>query len=173
VQITTKRLQIRDFIFENWFEVYTYASNPEVVKYLAWGPNSQAETKELMHQKILMQQQNPRLNFDLAITLKETGQLAGGCSLDHDGQQGEIGYCLNPEYWGGAYASEAAAAMIDFGFRGLGLHRITATCRPDNIGSVKVMEKVGMKREGHLREHVWYKGKWHDSYLYAILGREW
>ncbi|WP_317259177.1 GNAT family protein [Paenibacillus sp. J5C2022] len=62
--------------------------------------------------------------------------------------------------------------MLRHGFSELGLHRIFATCRPENIRSAKVMQKVGMKYEGHLREHMRHRGKWHDSYQYSILETE-
>ena len=70
------------------------------------------------------------------------------------------------------YASEAAKEIIRFGFEDLNLHRIFATCDPNNIGSAKVLEKIGMKREGRLRQHKWRKGEWRDSFLYSILEQE-
>ena len=63
-------------------------------------------------------------------------------------------------------------AIVEFGFSKLGLHRIFGTCDPANTASVRLLEKVGMQREGHLREHKWGKGKWRDSFLYAILEQE-
>lgn len=87
-------------------------------------------------------------------------------------KQGEIGYCFAQEHWGNGYASEAASALLRFGFRELGLHRIYATCRPGNIGSAAVMRKIGMTYEGHLRGHMFHKGGWHDSYQYSILAHE-
>jgi len=63
--------------------------------------------------------------------------------------------------------------MVDWGFERLGLHRIWAICDIRNVGSRRVLEKIGMSREAHLREHLWVKGRWRDSYLYAILEQEW
>lgn len=62
--------------------------------------------------------------------------------------------------------------MLEFGFRKLGLYRIYATCRPENIGSANVMQKVGMKYERHLRGHMKHKGEWHNSFQYSILEHE-
>ena len=172
LRITSERLLIRDFVLEDWIEVHSYASDLEVAKYMIWGPNSEEETREFISNTIEMQRQKPRKDFECAVILKETGKLIGGCGLRQDGKQGEIGYCFNPQYWRQGYASEAAAVMIDYGFKTLGMHRIFATCRPENIGSAKVMEKAGLQREGHLREHMYHKGNWHDSYLYSILEHE-
>ena len=83
------------------------------------------------------------------------------------------GYCLNRDYWGHGYATEAAQAVISFGFEQLGLHRIFAICDPCNVASWRVLARAGMRREGHLLEDRWQKGQWRDSYLYAILEREW
>ncbi len=69
--------------------------------------------------------------------------------------------------------TEAASSLVEFGFTRPGLHRIWATCGIDNVGSMRVLEKLGMHREVHLREHLWLRGKWRDSCLYAILEREW
>ena len=75
--------------------------------------------------------------------------------------------------WGLGYATEAAAELLRFGFDRLGLHRITAGCWAANIGSARVMEKIGMRREAHLREGAWIQGSWQDVFHYAILNHEW
>ena len=90
-----------------------------------------------------------------------------------DNPEGWIGYSLNRKFWGQGYATEAAEALVKFGFGQLNLHRIFATCDPFNVASARVLEKAGMQREGHFRQHKWVKGKWRDSLLYAILDCEW
>ncbi|WP_246320285.1 GNAT family N-acetyltransferase [Paenibacillus qinlingensis] len=101
--------------------------------------------------------------------VKDTNVLIEACNL---GSQGELGYSINRDYWGFGFATEATKAMINLGFKDLKLHRIYATCRPNNVGSYRVLEKIGMRREGHLRVDRFFKGKWHDSFLYAILRSE-
>jgi ribosomal-protein-alanine N-acetyltransferase len=172
--IATNRLVIRDFVLEDWMDVHSYASDADVTKYMIWGPNTEKDTNDFIQRTIAMQQQQLRIDFELAVVLKETNTLIGGSGIHiTEPNIGEIGYCFNPLYWQKGYASEAAAALTHYGFKTLGLHRIYATCRPENIGSAKVMEKTGMQREGRLREHVWHKDKWHDSFLYSILAHEW
>lgn len=170
MQMETNRLIIREFQMEDTAAVHLYASNPEVARYMIWGPNTEEETAEYIKRTIEMQKQEPRYDYEFAVVLKQDGRLIGGCGIHvSEPLQGEVGYCFNPFYWGQGYASEAAATMLKFGFLELGLHRIFATCRPENIGSAKVMQKIGMKYEGYLREHMRHKGKWHDSYPYSIL----
>lgn len=169
----TKRLLIREFIPEDFLAVHSYASDPIVAEHMIWGPNAEEETRSYIKYTINLQQQEPRTGFEFAVVLKATGVLIGGCGVHVSGPgQGEIGYCFNREYWGQGFAAEAAGGLIAFGFENLGLHRIYATCRPGNKGSARVMQKAGMAYEGHLREHKWHKGKWHDSYQYSILEEE-
>ena len=90
-----------------------------------------------------------------------------------DSQEADIGYELNPKYWNNGYATEAASAIVDFGFGQFGVHRIWADCIAENIGSAHVLEKLGMKLEGRLREHKYFKGRWWDTLMYAVLANEW
>jgi ribosomal-protein-alanine N-acetyltransferase len=169
----TNRLLIREFIPEDVERVHEYASDPAVARFMIWGPNTLEDTQSYVQLTLEMQQENPRRGFEYAVVLKETNLLVGGCGLHISGQgQGEIGYCFNRSYWGQGIAGEAAAALLEFGFNELNLHRIYATCRPENTGSARVMQKLGMKYEGHLRGHMRHKGKWHDSYQYSILEEE-
>ncbi|WP_410769384.1 GNAT family N-acetyltransferase [Fontibacillus sp. BL9] len=170
--LETNRLILRDFTPEDWEQVHQYSSDDDVVKHMLWGPNSFDETKQYMKDVHLMQQQQPRTGYELAVILKSSQSLIGGCGIHTDGINGELGYCFHKNYWGQGYASEAAKRMLSFGFNELNLHRIYATCRPENVGSAKVMEKIGMLKEGHLREHRWSKERFHDSFLYSILAQE-
>ncbi|SCW65914.1 Protein N-acetyltransferase, RimJ/RimL family [Paenibacillus tianmuensis] len=170
--IETNRLVLREFIPGDLQEVHKYASDVEVCKYSDWGPNRLEDTKAFIEEVVKGQGIHPRNQFTLAIIVKETNGLIGACNLIRDRSQGEIGYSINRNYWGFGFATEAAEAMLDFGFNELNPHRIYATCRPNNVGSIRVLEKIGMRIEGHLREHRFFKGKWHDSFLYAILRSE-
>ncbi|MFS0724618.1 GNAT family N-acetyltransferase [Paenibacillus sp. 1P07SE] len=173
IRIETDRLLLREYTPEDAAAVHRYASDPAVATYMIWGPNSWEETEQFVERVIGMQQQQPRLDYELAVVLKASGELIGGCGLHlMEPAQGEIGYCLHPDHWQKGYASESAAALLRLGFGEFGLHRIYATCRPDNLGSARVMEKVGMTYEGHLRGHMRHKGAWHDSYQYSILEEE-
>lgn len=84
-----------------------------------------------------------------------------------------FGNIINPDFWGMGYATEVAKLLIKLGFREFNLHRIYATCDPRNIGSSKVLEKIGMIFEGRMRENLLMKDEWRDSLLYSILDKEW
>ncbi len=173
--IETRRLVLREFDKDDFLSIHSYASDPKVSKYQPWGPNSEAETQAFLNLNIKYQSDNPRYDYEIGVVRKEDNKLIGSCGIhvsSPDNKEGWIGYCYNQEYWGNGYASEAAEVIIEFGFKQLNLHRIFATCDPNNIGSVKVLEKVGMSREGRLRQHKYQRGEWIDSYLYSILEEE-
>lgn len=174
--IETERLFLRDLKVEDWQAVHEYASDPEVVRYMDWGPNTEGETKEFIQRALSDQQGKPRRVFTLAIVLKAGDTLIGSCGIrvsNPENREGWLGYCFARKFWGKGYATEVGRALVDFGFTELGLHRIFATCDPKNTASAYVLEKSGMKKEGHLREHRWSKGMWRDSLLYSILEQEW
>lgn len=112
--------------------------------------------------------------FDLAIEKKEDGRVVGLLSLickNH--MQGQIGWSLGIKNRGLGYATEAARALIEYGFNILGLHRIYADTTNENLASGRVMERLGMKKEACLREAEFQDGEWLDSLIYGILASEW
>ena len=174
--IQTDRLLLRDLQEGDWQAVQTYASDPEVVRFMEWGPNTKEETVNFILRSIACQNEEPRRDFTLAAVLRADDRFVGGCGIHvsaPSNREGWIGYCLNRQFWRQGYATETANALLGFGFGHLALHRIFATCDPANVASARVLEKIGMQREGHLRESKWAKGKWRDSLLYAILDYEW
>ena len=176
LSLSTERLILRDFVEDDWHAVHEYGSDEEVARFMDWGPNSEEETRVFVQQALESQRELPRKTYDLAATLGDTGRLIGGGRIaisDNENRQAEIGYVFGRSLWGRGYATETALSLLAFGFQDLDMHRIFATCDPENIASARVLEKIGMRREGHLREHRWYKQKWQSSYLYSILSREW
>jgi RimJ/RimL family protein N-acetyltransferase len=112
----------------------------------------------------------------LAATLRETDALIGSFLLrlvSREHRQGEIGYMLNPSHHGHGYATEGAARMLQLGFEWLELHRIVARLDARNDASARLAERLGMRREAHLRENEFVKGEWVDELVYAILRTEW
>ena len=174
VLLHTPRLVLRDFRADDWRAVHAYASDPEVTRYMSWGPNDETASQAFVQAVMAGQNADPRQNYDLAITLKDNGKLIGGCGIyRRKFREGEMGYCLHRSYWSQGYMTEAAGALLEFAFTVEDYHRVYATCDPENIGSARVMEKIGMQREGRLRANMLKGSQWRDSLLYAILDWEW
>ena len=112
---------------------------------------------------------------NFAVVLKFSQELIGaiGLTIDNRFNTAELGYWVSREDWNKGYCTEAAAAILEFGFRQLELHNIIATFFTRNPASGKVMEKIGMKKEGLLREHVKKWDRYEDIMSYGILKKEW
>jgi RimJ/RimL family protein N-acetyltransferase len=172
----TERLLLREFREGDFEDVHTYAEQPEVARFMDWGPNARDETVTHMGLKLAEQARWPRNEVTLAVEHRADCRVIGSIRLavsDPANATGDFGYSLNRDYWRQGYATEAARAVVDAGFRILGLHRIWAECDTANVGSFGVMEKLGMRREGEFRHGRLIKGEWRNRYLYAILVDEW
>ncbi len=176
MHITTDRLTLREFVAGDWAALLAYQRDPRYLRFYPWTDRSKDEVRAFVQMFLDQQAEEPRRKFQFAITLPEDGRLIGTCGIrrktDND-SEGDIGYELAPEFWGHGYATEAAGAMVEYGFRELGLHRISSWCIADNVASARVLEKVGMRQEGRLRENEYFKGRWWDTLVYAILDYEW
>ena len=176
MRITTARLVLRDFVIEDWPDVLAYQCDPRYLRFYPWTDRTEAEVREFVQMFLDQQADRPRRKFQLAVTLTDSGRLIGNCGVRRKPEndlEADIGYELAPEYWGRGYATEAALAMVDFGFRELELHRISSWCIADNTASARVLELVGLKPEGRLRENEYFKGQWWDTLLYGVLKTEW
>jgi [ribosomal protein S5]-alanine N-acetyltransferase len=177
--LETERLILRQFREDDWPAVHEYGSDPETVKYMPWGPNTEQDTRDFIKRELAYQKAQPRLVYNFAVIERSDERLIGACAVSirsiNDlerkvySSEGEIGYILNRQYWNQGYMTETARRVMIFGFEELKLHRIFATCDPANTGSYRVMEKIGMQREGVLREYRNMKGKWRDFLFYSIL----
>lgn len=175
MRLTTERLILREFVEDDWPAVLVYQRDPRYLRYYHWTERTAADVRAFVQMFVEQQRASPRAKYQLAVTLKEDGRLIGNCGvrLESPGAlQADIGYELNPDYWGRGYASEAAQAVVDYGFSQLGVHRIWASCLADNAASARVLEKLGMRLEGRLRENEYFKGRWWDTLIYAILVHE-
>jgi [ribosomal protein S5]-alanine N-acetyltransferase len=176
VRLTTERLVLREFEPGDWEALHAIESRPDVARYQSFEPRTRNESRLYVLEASQSAADDPRFTYDLAVVLAAEDRLIGRCGLsisDDEPREAILWYTLHPDEWGRGFTTEAARVMTDFGFRTLGLHRIWADCDPENVASWRVLEKIGMRREGHLRENAWIKGEWTDSLIYAMLDREW
>lgn len=166
--IETERLFLRRMRPSDIDDVYEYASDVEVPKYLLWYPHpDKSFTKKYL--KLIDKKYKKCEFYDWAVTYN--GKMIGTCgftSFDISNNKAEIGYVLNRFFWGKGLAAEAARAIITFGFEMLGLNRIEAHFMPDNSASRRVAEKCGMHFEGVHKEAMLAKGRYIDIEIYAI-----
>jgi RimJ/RimL family protein N-acetyltransferase len=178
MKIETERLILRDFVKEDWERVREYQIDPLYLRYYEWteADRTPEAVQEFVGWFLDHQTQQPRIKFQLAVTLKSSGLLIGNCGIRKDEPgafQADIGYELDPKHWNQGYATEAAHTMVDFGFSTLGLHRVWSWSVADNLGSAHVLEKLGMRLEGRLRDNEFYQDRWWDTLMFGILLNEW
>lgn len=178
-ELTTDRLILRGFRETDFSAVHAYASEPDNVRYMIWGPNEEADTRAFLEDCLAWEEKTPRLHYDFAITLRDGGRLIGGCGLYLNEAQNEaaLGWILYRDFWKQGYMPEACKALLRFGFEKVKLHRIYATCHAENYGSYRVMEKCGLRREAHFVKNrhgrVGAEKRWYDELHYAMLDEEW
>jgi [ribosomal protein S5]-alanine N-acetyltransferase len=176
MNLLTERLVLRDFVENDWEAVLAYQQDPLYLRYYEWTSRTAEEVRAFMQRFLDQQRQVPRIKFQFAVTLKSSGQLIGSCGVRRDSpeaREGDMGYELDPKHWGNGYATEAARAVLDFGFSNMDLKRVTAWCIADNVASARVLEKIGMKLEKRMRHHQYFKGRWWDALSYALTYQEW
>jgi ribosomal-protein-alanine N-acetyltransferase len=152
--------------------VHAFATDLAVVSYVDWGRNTPRETEAFLLEAIASADVAPRRRYAFAMLHANAERLIGSTELrvvSFEHRRGEIGYVLARQWWGRGYATEATRRLLVFGFDQLGLHKISATCDPENRASVAVMTKNGMHQEGVLRDHVYVRGQWRDRLLFSVV----
>jgi RimJ/RimL family protein N-acetyltransferase len=175
-RIESERLILRRFEHSDLAPFVAYHNDPEVAKYQSWDSFDERDARAFIREMESAQPGVPGQWFQFAVESKETGGLVGDCALQVDGQESyraEIGFTLAREHQGKGFASEAVWLLLNYAFEALGLHRVVAIADCRNKPSWALLERVGMRREGHFLENVWFKGGWSDEYLYAVLKDEW
>lgn len=173
-ELYTDRLYLRALLVSDAADMFDYAKDPEVSRYLTWSahPNVNFTKKYLT---FVGQQYRTGDFFDWAIVDRASGRMIGTCGFTcfhYESNSAEIGYVLHPDFRGRGLATEAARAVLTFGFEELNLHRIEARYMQENTASRKLMERVGMTFEGFAREAALIKGEYRTLGYCAILRRE-
>ena len=168
--VESERLRLREHTVADREAMQAWTTDAEVVRYLPFGPLSGDDLDSYLEQLMAAAEEPERMSFDFVVEVVDTGAAVGAVSLGIESvlhRRAELGFVIRRADWGRGYASEAAGAVVDFGFDHLGLHRIWAVCVVGNQGSVRVLERVGMVREGTLRDHLLVAGEYHDTHLYG------
>jgi len=171
--LNSARLKLQLVTLADLDNIYKMQCNEQVAMYNTIGiPDNKEFTKTLIVNAIGDSDTYGKTNFWWTISIKETNEFIGEAGLNLSKfkyKSGEIFYGLHPVFWGNGYATEAVETILNYAFVDLDLHRITAGVATENINSIKLLERVGMQREGKLRKILPIRGEWWDNYHYAIL----
>jgi RimJ/RimL family protein N-acetyltransferase len=176
LELITPRLSLRRLVLADCETILAYRSLPEVARYQSWENPDLQSIRAFILQMLDLQPDTPGTWLQLGITLRESGALIGDCGLHFpagEPRQAEFGITLAPTYQKQGYAVEAVKALLGYFFETLGKHRVYASVDPDNHASLALLERAGLHKEAHFRQSLWFKGRWVDDVIYAILEQEW
>jgi len=173
--LSTERLAIRLLDEGDATEFLRYRNLPEVYRYQAWLPGSMDEVRAFCLRNSTEEPFRPSIYTQFAISRKEGDLLIGdiGVILSADGAQAEIGFTPSPGFTRMGYATEAVSAVLGYLFEEVGLHRVHASVDPDNTSSIRLLERLGFRLEGHLIKSYRMRGGWYDDCIFGMLEEEW
>ena len=175
IQLTTDRLRLRPLSAEDADAVFAYRRLPEIARYQGFQPTTLDEVTDFIARHTVDPPGTPGRWLQLAIEQRSDGLTIGDCGLHTLDPPGcvEVGITLAPTAQGAGFAAEALTAVIDWLFEELEVHRVFGSADPRNLPSIRLMERIGMRREGLLRASVPWHGGWADDAIFAVLRQEW
>lgn len=173
----TKRLHIRPVRLEDTKSMFMYRSDSSTNRYLSLIPESVDDVSDFIN-RTSKEINVPGTWFQFVIVELDSGSLIGDIGIhfletDLENMQVEIGYTLNKNYRGKGYATEALTKVIDYLINDLNKHRIIASIDPTNTDSIRLIERLGFRKEAHFIKSLFFHGEWVDDLIYAILANEW
>jgi RimJ/RimL family protein N-acetyltransferase len=174
--LESDRLRIRPLNRDDFVRHFAIYSNPDVVRYLYEEPFDEQGAREHLKRRCSVDLPTEGTWINLGVEVLDEGVLIGEvglASISTVHGHCEIGYVFDPAYGGMGYATEASAVMVELAFSVLGAHRVSGRLDARNGASARVLERLGMRREGHLVENEFVKGEWTDEAIYAVLEDEW
>lgn len=173
--IATRRLHLRDYTKDDVAVVQAYVNDPVYWEHHSVEPPKPEQISALVQWAVQEQAIKPRLNHYLAAVRKDSKEIVGEAVLritNAEARQAEIGFGISPKLWRQGYATEIGQALLEAAFTRLKMHRVVAQCAPENKPSIRVLQKLGLAREGLMRDVVHARGRWWSSALYSILENE-
>lgn len=165
-EISGSRLSLARFRESDFDAVHSFASDPAVCEFTTWGPNSEEETR------VFIDEATRPMSGGYVLAVMLGDEVIGSAAVwttSRGDRTGELGYTIRRDCWGRGFGTEVATLLLHLGFERLGLERMAATCASDNVASVRVLQKAGLRREGLLRGHALVRGRRRDSLIFGRL----
>lgn len=173
--LETKRLIIRPIKIDDKNEVFEYRSDKGTNKYQGWIPATLSDVETFIG-KVSKQINEPETWFQFIIIEKGAQKIIGDLGIhffDNENKQAEIGCTLNKKFQNKGYATESVKRVIDYLFKELNKHRIITSIDPENKNSIRLVERIGFRKEAHFVESLLINGKWVDDLIYAMIEKDW
>lgn len=175
-EITTERLALRDLEMNDAPRIFEYRSHPDVSRFQSWGTESAAAIQSYIRGLSETAPARPGSWYQIKIILLSSGDLIGDCGfqvLEAEPRHAEVGIALAPEFQGQGYAKEALRALLNYLLVGLDKDRVFGSVDPRNLRSIRMLERVGMRKEAYRVKSLWFKGELVDDAIFAITASEW
>ena len=172
----TARLRVRPMTYDDLDTFVAYRSDPDIARYQSWEGYTRKDGLALIESMQSLRLGTPGEWYQLAVEAKGEGRLVGDLAAKVDAnelREMEVGFTLAAEHHGKGYASEALRGLLDHAFSDLQMHRVVAITDALNTPAAALLTRVGMRREAHFLENVFFKGAWGSEFLFAVLEREW
>lgn len=173
--IETPRLRLRPLEPSDLLPLVAYRSLESVSRWQTWSDYDCERGQQLIEESLRHPPFTPDQWFQLGVETHPGGQLIGDLyfHLDARGDQAQLGYTFDPQFWGRGLALEAVQALLNLAFATHGLHRVQATTDPRNLPSIRLLQRLGFRQEAHFRQSLWFKGTWADDLVFGLLASEW
>lgn len=175
MKLESDRLILRPINIDDKKEIFAYRSDKETNKYQGWIPETIGDVESFID-NIAKQIDEPGTWFQFSIIEKNSEKIVGDIGLhfwDKDNRQVEIGCTLNKSFQKKGYATESLRKIIDYLFTELKKHRIIASIDPNNENSVRLVERIGFRKEAHFVESLFVNEKWVDDLIYSLIEKDW
>ena len=173
--LETKRLKLRPITLNDKNEILEYRSDKQTNKYQGWIPETIDDVVTFI-EKTAKEINEPGTWFQLVIIEKETQKIIADLGIhffDNENKQVEIGCTLNKDFQNKGYATESLKRVIDYLFNELHKHRIITSIDPNNKNSLRLVERIGFRKEAHFVESLFIHGEWADDLIYALIEKDW
>lgn len=175
MKLETKRLILRPVTLNDKNQIFEYRCDKETNKYQGWIPET-IDDVETFIGKIAKQINEPYTWFQFVIIEKQTQNIIGDLGIhffDNENKQVEIGCTLNKDFQNQGYATESIKRVIAYLFKDMNKHRIITSIDPGNKNSIRLVERIGFRKEAHHVESLFINGKWVDDLVYALIEKDW
>jgi RimJ/RimL family protein N-acetyltransferase len=175
-EITTDHLALRDLEVSDAERIFEYRSHPDVSRFQSWGTQSADAIQLYIRDLSESEPGRPGSWYQIGIILLPCRKLIGDCGfhvLETEPRQAEVGIALAPEFQGRGYATETLRTLLDYLLVALGKDRVLGSVDPRNVRSMRLLQRVGMRKEAHRVKSLWFKGEWVDDAIFAITASEW
>lgn len=174
VRLAGEQVLLREAAADDEDDILSIYSDDRVTRWLSFDGRERLQVRSLLAGVAERAGAEPREEYFLCVTLPRTGRVIGTARLELRGVfAAKIGYAMAYDHQGKGYGIDAVRTLLDFAFRTLRLHRVTAAIGPDNEASIRLITRLGFELEGCLRDHVFTNGAWRDSLLFSQLLPGW